>query len=268
MMPSAITIRPVTQLADYYALEPLQRTIWDLPTGEEILPAHLLITFQDNGGLVLGAWHNDDLIGLCVGFLGSTPEGQIKFCSEIMGVLPAYRSQHVGYWLKCAQREHVLARGIRQITWTYDPLQTRNANLNLHKLGAVCRTFFPNLYGDIGGINAGLPTDRFQVDWWLDSPNVLARLAGAPTPTVAELLAQGVPVLHPLESAERPYTPQFLLQIPADFPTLKQTNLALAQAWRTHSSAHFQSAFAAGYSATDLLRDADACYYLIEKREP
>ncbi len=79
---------------------------------------------------------------------------------------------------------HVLAQGIDLITWTFDPLETRNATLNFHKLGAVCNTYFPNLYGDMrDGLNAGLPSDRFQVDWWIASERVAQRLAGEPPST-------------------------------------------------------------------------------------
>ena len=97
------------------------------------------------------------------------------------GVHPAYRNRGLGYSLKLAQREHVLAQGIDLITWTFDPLETRNATLNFHKLGAVCNTYLPNLYGDMrDGLNAGLPSDRFQVDWWIASERVAQRLAGQP----------------------------------------------------------------------------------------
>ena len=70
--------------------------------------------------------------------------------------------------MKTYQREHVLRQGLDLITWTYNPLLARNAQLNIAKLGAVCTTYLPNLYGPMrDGLNAGLPSDRFQVDWWI-----------------------------------------------------------------------------------------------------
>ena len=145
---------------------------------------------------MLGAFLDKKMIGFSIGFIGLTADGQMKFCSEQLGVLPAYQSQNIGYRLKMAQREIMLARQIDHITWTFDPLETKNGNLNLHKLGCRCRTYLLNVYGAGQGINAGLPTDRFLVDWWLKDPDVSSRLSGNYSLTLAELRQGGVPVLN------------------------------------------------------------------------
>ena len=173
--------------------------MWDLPD-VEVVPLHVLITAAKNGGLLLGAFDGETLAGFVFGFPGLTPDGKLKHCSHMAGVHPAYRDRGLGYSLKLAQRLHVLAQGIDLITWTFDPLETRNATLNFHKLGAICNTYLPNLYGEMhNGLNAGLPSDRFQVDWWIASERVAQRLqppsnsplgggrAGPATPVLANI---------------------------------------------------------------------------------
>ncbi len=131
-----------------------------------------------------GAWAGERLAGFVFGFLGfheAETARRLKHCSHMLGVHPDFRSAGVGYALKTYQREHVLRQGLDLITWTYDPLLARNAQLNIAKLGAVCTTYLPNLYGAMrDGLNAGLPSDRFQVDWWIATPRVADRLGCAP----------------------------------------------------------------------------------------
>ncbi|HSN73476.1 MAG TPA: GNAT family N-acetyltransferase, partial [Anaerolineae bacterium] len=171
-----ITIHPLTTHDEIHAVEQLQRDAWGVPD-LEIVPLHMLITPPRNGGLLLGAYDGERLVGFVFGFLGLTADGRLKHCSHMAGVHPDYRDQGVGYQLKLAQRGHVLAQGIDLITWTFDPLETRNAGLNFHKLGAVCNTYLRNLYGEMHDVlNAGLPSDRFQVDWWVGSQRVAERL--------------------------------------------------------------------------------------------
>ena len=141
---------------EYRAVERIQRVVWghgDL----DVVPDHLLVTMQKNGGLVLGAFETlpeeglgpqeEHAIGLALGFVGRSPAGMIKHCSHMVGVAPAYQNQNVGYRLKLAQREHVLAQGIDLITWTFDPLESRNARLNFRKLGGTCNTYLREVYG-------------------------------------------------------------------------------------------------------------------------
>ena len=180
MTTTILPIRPLSTHGEIRAVEQLQREVWDLPD-VEVVPLHVLITAAKNGGLLLGAFDDERLVGFVFGFPGLTSDGKLKHCSHMAGVHPAYRDRGLGYSLKLAQRDHVLAQGIDLITWTFDPLETRNATLNFHKLGAVCNTYIPNLYGEMrDGLNAGLPSDRFQVDWWIASERVAQRLAGEP----------------------------------------------------------------------------------------
>jgi predicted GNAT superfamily acetyltransferase len=196
----------------------------------------------------------------------------------MLGVAPECQNQGLGYQLKLAQREAVLEQGINLITWTYDPLESRNAYLNFHKLGATCNTYLRDLYGDMRDeLNAGLPSDRFQVDWHIASEHVVQRLRGnrqGPKEPLTALTAAGVPILNRFPPGEQPRPPRalrpvagdrLLIQIPADFQTMKTTNMALARAWRAHTRALFEAAFGAGYGVIDLLHEQGRSCYLLSK---
>jgi predicted GNAT superfamily acetyltransferase len=125
------------------AVENLARAVWpgdDL----DVVPAHLLLAAAHNGGLVAGAFVGDRLAGFVFGFPGleAAPVGlQVKHYSHELGVHPDYRDQGLGFDLKRFQWQSVRKQGIRLVTWTYDPLLSRNARLNIAKLGAVCNTY-------------------------------------------------------------------------------------------------------------------------------
>lgn len=261
-----IQIRPLSTQEEICGVEQLQRDVWDLPN-IEVVPLHVLLTAAKNGGLLLGAFDGATLAGFVFGFPGLTRDGKLKHCSHMAGVHPAYRDRGVGYSLKLAQRLHVLAQGIDLITWTFDPLETRNATLNFHKLGAVCNTYLPNLYGDMrDGLNAGLPSDRFQVDWWIASERVSQQLERAPSasPSASAFVVR---IRCDISTASRPAeltTHQALIAIPTNFQSLKAANIEQARALRLRSRSLFESAFASGYCVTDFFVDGEQGYYLIE----
>jgi len=276
-----VEIRPIQTHDEYRAVERLQREVWRLEGMMEVVPDHLLLTAQRNGGLVLGAFESlpeegERLIGFVFGFVGLSPDGRVKHCSHIAGVASARRSQNVGYRLKLAQRQHVLAQGMELITWTFDPLESRNSRLNFHKLGVTCNTYLRNLYGSMrDGLNVGLFSDRFQVEWHIASGHVTDRLrddwVGL---SLSVLLAEGVPILNRPLPGELPRPPRTLLplegdmllvQIPAHFQVIKSADLGLARAWREHTRALFEAAFAEGYTVVDLLFENEQSCYLLRK---
>jgi predicted GNAT superfamily acetyltransferase len=253
------------------ALEALQRQVW--PGSEtDVVPAHLLITVVHNGGVVLGAFADEKLIGFVFGFPGleSTPDGpRPKHCSHMAGVHPDHRDHGVGFALKRAQWQMVRHQGLDHITWTYDPLLSRNAYLNIARLGAVCSTYRPSEYGDMrDGLNAGLPSDRFQVDWWINTTRVKRRLSKHPRPTLTlnHLTSVGVHPLYPLRPGSNglshppehvpPLDDQLIAaEIPFDFMALKAADFSLARDWRFFSREFFETAFAKGYIVTDFAFD-------------
>ncbi|GAB4542715.1 MAG: hypothetical protein Kow0063_35090 [Anaerolineae bacterium] len=276
-----IQIRPVQTHQEYRAVEHLQRQVWGLED-VEIVPDHLLLTAQKNGGLVLGAFDASaghdarQLIGFVFGFIGLSDDGRVKHCSHMAGVAPDYQNRNLGYRLKLAQREHVLRQGLDLITWTFDPLESRNASLNFRKLGAACRVYLRDLYGRMRDtLNVALPSDRFQVDWHIASNHVADRLAGkCPPLSLAMLRSEGVPLLNPPLPGDPPRPAsrtlplegrRLLIQIPACFQAIKSFDMELARAWRMHTRELFETAFARGYVVIDLIFENGQSYYLLEK---
>ncbi len=260
-------------------VEDLQRAVW--PDSEtDVVPAHVFITAIHNGGLVLGAFHGDELIGFVFGFPGLdfTPDGpRPKHCSHMMGIKLGERDAGVGFALKRAQWQMVRRQGIDHITWTYDPLLSRNAYLNIAKLGTVCSTYRRSEYGDMrDGLNAGLPSDRFQVDWWVNTRRVERRLskrARGPLKLDGFSKADLPPLYTPLtRTPNLPQPPEhfsplegrlLLAEIPSDFNTLKETDFALARDWRYFSREVFETAFAAGYIVTDFIFENEHSFYVL-----
>ncbi|HTP02245.1 MAG TPA: hypothetical protein VMJ64_12805 [Anaerolineales bacterium] len=264
-------IRVLETPEEMSAVEALQRDVW--PGSEtDVVPAHLLITVVHNGGLVLGAFVEERLVGFVFGFPGleSTADGpRPKHCSHMAGVHPDHRDSGVGFALKRAQWQMVRHQDLDHITWTYDPLLSRNAYLNIARLGAVCSTYRRSEYGEMrDGLNAGLPSDRFQVDWWLNTHRVNRRLGKRPRPTLklSHLTRVGVHPLYTMHSGEDglPRPPEHVPaldtqlitgEIPADFMALKAADFSLARDWRYFSREFFETAFARGYIVTDFVYD-------------
>ena len=269
-----ITIRPLTTHEEILAVEQLQRDAWGVPD-VDVVPLHMLITPPRHGGLLLGAFDGERLAGFVFGFLGLTAGGQLKHCSHMAGVHPDYRNQGVGYHLKLAQREHVLAQGLDLVTWTFDPLETRNGQLNFHKLGAICNTYIRNLYGAMrAAINAGPPSDRFEVQWWIRSEHVVERLRqNALSPSSisshgGRRAGGAAGPLSPRETAQRGVRgDRIFVEVPANFQAIKATDMDLALHWRMATRQLFEDAFAQGYVAVDLVRTNDTLAYVL-KREP
>ena len=285
MMSSAPTIKILETPEALAAVEGLQRVVW--PGSEtDVVPAHVMITAVHNGGLTIGAFRGDQLVGFVFGFPGIefTPDGpRPKHCSHMMGVHPAHRNTGLGFALKRAQWQMVRHQGLDHITWTYDPLLSRNAYLNIAKLGAVCSTYRRSEYGDMrDGLNAGLPSDRFQVDWWVNTRRVERRLGKRPRRPLkldnfskAEL--QPLYSLETSPSAGRWLRPPehfsalngrlALAEIPSDFSALKEADFALARDWRFFSRELFETAFAEGYLVTDFVYDQARSLYVLAHGE-
>jgi predicted GNAT superfamily acetyltransferase len=273
MPDNQVSIRTLETIGDFEQAEVVQRHIWGMQDATQVIPLHVLLTAQKNGGLVAGAFNDyGEMIGVLFGFLGFTPQGKLKHCSHLMGVLPGVRRQSVGQALKLFQRQYVLNQGLDLITWTFDPLEGVNASLNIGKLGAIAHQYYPNLYGSsmADGLNSGLPTDRFEVEWWIASQRVRQFVEGEPRPRPGhcELLEKGAALvnrtrldaegaLHPLASELDVAADCVLIEVPAEFQAIKAVSMDLARAWRQHTGALFTHYFERGYVASDFLSDRD-----------
>jgi predicted GNAT superfamily acetyltransferase len=170
-----ITYRPFAAGEHAQAVE-LQRTVWDPAMAT---PIHQLIAAESCGGVLIGAFVGQGR-ERCVGFTYGFPahhRGETWLHSHQTAVESALRDRNVGETLKWLQRREALHLGYRRVTWTFDPLQCRNAYVNLHKLGATSAAYKENYYGELpDGMNIGLPSDRLWIDWHLDAERVIHRL--------------------------------------------------------------------------------------------
>lgn len=256
---------------ELHHVEELQRQVWH-GSETDVVPMHMLITAVHNGGLIFGAYDNEKIIGFIFGFAGLEKTGdgaRAKHCSHMMGIHPNYRDSGIGFALKRAQWQMVRHQGLDHITWTYDPLLSRNAYLNIAKLGAVCTTYRQSEYGDMrDGLNAGLPSDRFQVDWWINTKRVERRLGKRARPTLklSHVARSGLRPFYALQfltdNLVQPpeHLPRFedrllLAEIPSDFMDLKNKDFALARDWRFFARELFETAFAKNYIVTDFIYD-------------
>lgn len=263
-------------------VEELQRIIW--PGCEtDVVPLHMLIAAVHNGGLALGAFEQGRMVGFVFGFPGlyQVPDGpRLKHHSHMLGVLPEARNRGVGFALKRAQWQVVRRQGIDRVTWTYDPLLSSNAHLNIARLGAVCNTYLREVYGEMrDDLNAGVASDRFQVDWWVNSQRVARRLSKKPRGelSLASFDSAHVPHVYrafrpaanafvrPPETFSIPDEALLLAEIPADFRAIRQADLPLAAAWRAFTREVFEACFGMGYLVTDFLhdREAERSYYVL-----
>src|SRR6266852_4189107 len=170
-----IVIRDIEGGAEMRAVEQLQKEVWGIPD-LDVVPRSHLIAAKAAGGVLLGAFDRESLIGFVYGFVAHE-QGTTTHHSHMLAVKPSYRNFNLGYKLKLAQRERVLAQGIKRITWTFDPLQSLNAYFNFGKLGVVADTYKVNFYGEAtSSFLHQIGTDRLWVTWPLDSRRVRERL--------------------------------------------------------------------------------------------
>jgi predicted GNAT superfamily acetyltransferase len=250
-------LRGLESLPEYRQCEALQAGIWG-PDDVGCVSALVMMTAQENGGMSIGAFVEDRLVGFVCSFPGLTENGTLKQCSVLMAVEPDFRKAGVGFQLKRMQREFALALGVDLITWTFDPLASANANLNVHKLGCTAERYLPNCYGTFtGGLNAGMETDRFLVEWWIRERRVEEHLNGVPAaiPVDAEPINEVVP--H--ETSGLPFVravdlnrgaPVLLVEAPPDIHAIKRADLELARAWGARFREIFPHYFARGYRVT------------------
>jgi predicted GNAT superfamily acetyltransferase len=283
-------VRPLKGVEDCLNFQKVTQRIWGGDTADNI-PMHVLITVAKNGGLLMGAFADDGpadsgkMIGITMGWLGvgvdpATPDAppKLKFCSHMAGVLPAWQGQHIGLRLKLAQREHVLAQGVTDwMTWTYDPLYRTNGVFNTHRLGGTSTTYIRNLYGELNDdLNRGVPSDRCQVDWRLNSAHV-AQKAAAPVGTQPQHATWELENLEILPSHTNtagfavPGVPNFAgegrpvaVPIPNDIAAIRRSDNELSLAWRYYLRTIFEAAFDTGYTLVDCIHlPAQGWHYIL-----
>lgn len=183
MSADAIVIRPCEGLEELRACVALQKEIWNF-TDAELVPLRMFVVAAKVGGQVMGAFSGAEMVGFALSVPG-TRSGHVYLHSHMLAVRKDHRNGGLGRRLKLLQREDALARGIELIEWTFDPLEIKNAYLNVEKLGAIARRYNINQYGITSSpLQGGLPSDRLIAEWWLKSRRVESLLSAANVPPV------------------------------------------------------------------------------------
>jgi predicted GNAT superfamily acetyltransferase len=256
-----IRIRRLESNADMRLIQQLERDVWDMSP----VPTHQTFTASKNGGVLVGAFDGGQLVGYCYGFAGFK-DGKTYLCSHMMGILPAYQSRGIGKRLKLEQRNIAKEIGYDLITWTFDPLESRNAHLNTSKLFGISRTYIEDCYGEMDdGLNRGLPTDRLQIEWWISS----SRVEDAWTPKTTEFenifqirqTAKHFPVLVTEGSELRLEAEGIEVPVPEDFQAIKKIEPDLAMDWRLKVRSLFQQLFAAGFAVVGVRKAGEGVHY-------
>src|SRR6266571_4382013 len=128
-------IRELAELADLRQLADLFAVVWGR-SGEPPISSDILKALARSGNYISGAYSEGRLIGGLVGWLGGAPPAELHLHSHILGVLLDREARGLGFELKQHQRRWCLARDMKVMEWTTDPLVRRNAYFNLSKLGA------------------------------------------------------------------------------------------------------------------------------------
>lgn len=254
-------IRSAETETDYHEVEEIQREAWEFSDLDVVSAGHLIASLAA-GGMLLCAFEGDRMVGFVYGFPGFE-DGCPSIHSHMLAVRADVRNLAVGFKLKLAQRLFALERGIREVTWTFDPLQSLNAHLNFAKLGVISHRYLVDFYGQGSSspLHQGFGTDRLWVSWLLDGEHVETRLAASdPARPARAENPDEVPDSSFLVIADRdkprtkkatPAEDRLYIEIPADINSLKQRDSADAVAWRQATRAAFLAALERGYFVGD-----------------
>ena len=255
-MSGRLVVRELRTPEEFIETTHVSKAAWGFAE-RSVSPATDLVAATHAGGLTAAAFEGRKMLGFVHG-IPRTNRGEPCQHSHLLAVRPGAQGRGLGMKLKLFQRAWCLERGIRLVTWTYDPFLLRNAKLNIGRLRATVRSLLPDFYGPIGGIYGGLPTDRFEVDWRLDDPLVerAARGEGPPPDSTA-----GVPAVT--RPGAIPEANRVLLPFLADAPRVYRTDPKRSLAARMKFRKLAMALFARGYEVTGVTaRDGDPAYVL------
>jgi predicted GNAT superfamily acetyltransferase len=280
---AAISIKQLSTIEELQKVQILEQDIWQM----EPIPLHQTLTAIKNGGVMLGAFEGSKLIGYNYGFSGFD-EGRSYLCSHMMGISKSYQKKGLGKALKLKQREVAIRLGYSSICWTYDPLESINAYLNLSKLHGIGEAYIENCYGELNdSLNQGLPSDRFRVHWYIRSKHVKAegteailpeQLSSVPKNRILlsyHMNSQDLPELNDYSSIEpikqkilskhqdQQELMGFWLPIPDNFQILKRIDHSLALDWRLKTREIIQLMIKEGYVAATLKKTNQGVHYYL-----
>jgi predicted GNAT superfamily acetyltransferase len=264
-------IRILKRLEEYRGCERIQKAVW----GNVGVSSEALKVTQMYGGVVLGAIATGRVVGFIYAFLARR-RGRLIHWSHMMAVEPGFRDRGVGFEMKLAHRRLALSQGIFRICWTYDPLQSRNAALNITGLGARPEEYLRNCYGRFESrIERGLPSDRLVVNWRIASRAVEDRLRRQRRKPPDLNLPKANETAHDVRGfiANRKIhlhlrDPRLMIEIPPDTDAMRARAFALARRWRLEVRKIFERYLAAGYEVTDFVPPAlggGRCFYMLRR---
>lgn len=237
---SEIKIRPCRTIDEMNECVIIQAEVWGFQ-GSDIIPRRMFVVASKVGGQVIGAFDGTKMAGFAMAIPG-IKDGSAYLHSHMLAVREPYRDAGIGRRLKLAQRDEAMIRGITLMEWTFDPLELKNAFLNIVRLGAIVRCYTRSFYGNTSSaLQAGLPTDRLHAEWWLTSQRVQFHIAGQPG--------------H-YEEIRR-------VVVPADVAEWKRTDATRdrARAVQMRIADEFESAFRQGLAITGFHRDETSGVY-------
>lgn len=270
---SAIVIRDIDSFDEMRAVEELQKEVWEF-ADLDVVPRTIFVASREVGAVLVGAYDGSALVGFVYGFPGYE-NGQGVHHSHMLAVKPEYRGSNLGYKLKLAQRDRVLAQNINQITWTFDPLQSRNAYFNFAKLGVIADSYRVDFYGEATSSflhQAG--TDRLWVSWLIDSERVRERLKDErkltiPPDGTRSLVEVGIDLAPRIAEPPDLLGEDLVIEIPADINAVQVEKPGLAVEWRKATRWAFSHAMTQGYMVEEFyrvtLRDQCIGSYLLRR---
>jgi predicted GNAT superfamily acetyltransferase len=258
----SIAIRDLESFEDLQRAEAVEREVWAL-ADRDLLPLTLAVATKAAGSVWIGAFDGDQMAGFAFGFPG-IENGHLILHSHLLAVREVYRDLNVGHKLKLAQRERALGMRIQRVTWTFDPLQSKNAHLNFGKLGVISDSYKADFYGpETSSVLHRNSTDRLWVTWPLTSRRVRDRLEGKDNRTeLLDLLScllplvkfngEGRPVRTDLTEALS--RQRIAIEIPSDILAVEHKDLELAREWRLATRWAFTEALKAGFFVAEFCR--------------
>jgi len=242
---------------DMIEVEELQCVVWGM-SKDEILSATAMRWMVHIGGLLIGAWDGDRLVGFSIGVPGIR-EGKSVFWSDMAGIHPEYQSRGIGYELKLMQKSWAREQGYDEIRWTFDPMRRGNAYFNFCKLGIRSYLYHHAFYGVMkDSINTGLYTDRLEAVWSTSAEQHPIPLTDSDIPFAVEFDGHRIQTYSIVAK-------QIGIQIPYDLDHLKKNNLALAIDWQKAVRETFVNYFRLGYQTVGFVKKEPFCWYILHK---
>jgi len=275
----SITFKKLNTLEGLSQCERLQKVVWGFNTND-IIPSRFMMVLCKHGGFAMGAFDDETMIGFVFG-VPAIHYGRPSQHSHMLAVMPEYRNQNIGFKLKMAQRKDALSRNIELITWTFDPLQSKNAYLNLNKLGVIACSYEVNFYGETTSskLHSGLGTDRLLAEWWIASDKVKSILDDRAPGDEIKKMVNGAIINSTKRDSEgllitvdvnlNLKNDVLLFEIPDAIDKVKELNLPVALQWREYVQKallhYFDNGYYINYVKVAQEKNMRRTFYVLER---